>query len=146
MKRLTERFNDGKCHISELHIDSEYWSDEKIDEIADRLAGYEDILFDDDGNEQISFDRLREIVEAEKDGRLVVLPCKVGDTVWIHALVPCGACPHGADQAKICGQAGCPIHPIPVSFNVRMFDGIGKTVFLTREEAEAALKGGEENA
>ena len=31
---------------------------------------------------EIKADRLREIVQAEKDGRLVVLPCKVGDTVY----------------------------------------------------------------
>jgi len=29
-----------------------------------------------------SIDHLRELVEAEKDGRLVVLPCRVGDTVY----------------------------------------------------------------
>lgn len=30
----------------------------------------------------ISLDRLRELAEAGRDGRLVVLPCKVGDTVY----------------------------------------------------------------
>ena len=35
----------------------------------------------------ISLDRLREICDAERDGRCVVLPCKVGDTVgWCHAM------------------------------------------------------------
>ena len=28
-------------------------------------------------------DRLRELAEADKAGRLVVLPCKVGDTVYM---------------------------------------------------------------
>ena len=32
--------------------------------------------------EQESVARLRELTEADKDGRLVVLPCKVGDTVY----------------------------------------------------------------
>lgn len=32
-------------------------------------------------------DRLRELAEADKAGRLVVLPCKVGDTVWITGSV-----------------------------------------------------------
>lgn len=31
-------------------------------------------------------DRLRELAEADKDGRLVVLPCKVGDTVYFALL------------------------------------------------------------
>jgi hypothetical protein len=30
----------------------------------------------------VSVDRIREICAAERDGRLVVLPCKVGDTVY----------------------------------------------------------------
>lgn len=34
-----------------------------------------------------SHDRLRELAEADKDGRVVVLPCKVGDTVWIVGVV-----------------------------------------------------------
>lgn len=49
---------------------------DKADEIAlklMRLADLESIC---------SYTRLRELAEADKDGRLVVLPCKVGDTVW----------------------------------------------------------------
>lgn len=33
--------------------------------------------------EQEGVARLRELAEADKDGRLVVLPCKVGDTLWV---------------------------------------------------------------
>jgi hypothetical protein len=29
----------------------------------------------------VTFDRLRELAEADKDGRCAVLPCKVGDTI-----------------------------------------------------------------
>lgn len=31
-----------------------------------------------------SYERLRELAEADKDERLVVLPCKVGNTVWAN--------------------------------------------------------------
>ena len=31
----------------------------------------------------IDLARLRELAEAEREGRAVVLPCKVGDTVWV---------------------------------------------------------------
>lgn len=31
-----------------------------------------------------SHDRMKELAEADKDGRVVVLPCKVGDTVWAN--------------------------------------------------------------
>ena len=32
---------------------------------------------------KIPLDRLRELAEADRDGRCVVLPCKVGDSLWI---------------------------------------------------------------
>lgn len=44
-----------------------------------RLKAYEDIAELCGG-----FDRLRELAEADKDGRVVVLPCKVGDLSLIH--------------------------------------------------------------
>lgn len=43
----------------------------------ERLAAIEDILGD---NYELS--RLRELAQADKDGRCVVLPCKVGDTIY----------------------------------------------------------------
>lgn len=39
--------------------------------IYNKLAAYEDITHDADGNEIVSLERLRELVAAEKDGRLV---------------------------------------------------------------------------
>ena len=51
-------------------------------EIYHRLKAYEDIAELCGG-----IDRLRELAEADKDGRVVVLPCKVGDTVWIVGAV-----------------------------------------------------------
>ena len=49
----------------------------KKEELAERLATIEDILGDD-----YDLDRLRDLVEADRDGRCVVLPCKVGDTLY----------------------------------------------------------------
>ena len=40
-----------------------------------QLADYEDT---------IPLARAKELAQAEKDGRLVVLPCNVGDTVWTN--------------------------------------------------------------
>nr|DAK54336.1 MAG TPA: hypothetical protein [Caudoviricetes sp.] len=73
------------------------------------------------------YTRLRELAEADKDGRLVVLPCKVGDTVY-----------------RIFNPLSCePVisaHTLmSVDYIVRWIDKFGKTVFLTREEAEKAL-------
>ena len=86
-----------------------------------------------------SIDPLRDLLQAEQDGRLVVLPCKVGDHVWAdgrEAIVVWffGYKTERYLHAQFLDNAECTDIP---------FYEIGKTVFLTREEAEAALKGGE---
>lgn len=81
----------------------------------------------------IARERLLDILHAEEEGRLVVLPCKVGDTVYRvfsvkdrePVVVPC--------EIKTVGQAA------------DLVGRIGKkgwmvSTYLTREEAEAALK------
>lgn len=49
----------------------------KGDEFVDRLGQIEDVLGD-----TYDLDRLRELVEADKNGRCVVLPVKIGDRVY----------------------------------------------------------------
>ena len=78
--------------------------------------------------EQEGVARLRELTEADKDGRLVVLPCKAGDTVYRIFNPP--------DRKPVISA-----HTLmSVDYIVRWLDKFGKTVFLTREEAEAALE------
>ena len=67
--------------------------------------------------------RIRDLAKADKDGRLVVLPCKVGDTVYILRRT--------FDGADVVGEAELWWDDIPQ---------LGKTVFMTREEAEKALE------
>ena len=68
--------------------------------------------------------RLRELAEADKDGRVIILPCKVYETdgvrVYEHTV-----------REVIYETAGGPA-----------FDknAIGKSIFLTREEAERASR------
>ena len=88
-------------------------------------------------------DRLRELAEADKDGRLVVLPCKAGDTVYevtsrktiseyrVKAIRVELFCTF-IEWDIVAGFVDKSIFGVPV-------DEIGKTVFLTREEAENAL-------
>lgn len=83
-------------------------------------------------------DHLNELIQAEKDGRLMVLPCKTGDTLWSFYYYPTsGIC-------KIAVTAVSTLDGITVintdNYGVIQEKDIGKTVFLTREEAEAALK------
>lgn len=71
---------------------------------------------------------IRELAEAEKDGRVVVLPCKVGDTIWrlkrTFETYP--------DRSKPYVE--------PDAFLLQDVWDAGKTVFLPREEAEKALE------
>ena len=90
----------------------------------------------------VPFDRLLELADADRAGRLVVLPCKVGDAVyWLHNDVITECRVHRVQMNRtglfICLKS-------KVSHGAFRVDiCLGKTVFLTREEAEAALKGGE---
>lgn len=86
-------------------------------------------------------DRLRELAEADKDGRLVVLPyCKLGDTVyWLHdkKITECRVyrIQENTKGVQIAIKS-------TVSHGVFSVDDyFGKTIFLTREEAEKALEG-----
>ena len=94
-----------------------------IQKVVDRCADIEDILGDD-----YDLARLRELVEADRDGRCVVLPCKIGDTVY------------QADTERIYGLE---VKKVIYDCGHIAFDdeAIGKTVFLTREATEDALKG-----
>ena len=73
-------------------------------------------------------EKLAEYENAEKEGRLAVFLCKVGDIVY----------------KIMCQRDNFDDRPYriitSVNFRLDMADEIGKTVFLTREEAEKALK------
>lgn len=128
-----------------------------------RLAAYEDarlepeeIDMDHEAAEQLrrlcrncDIDRLEELAEADRAGRLMVSPRKVGDTVWVTRnpwtvkllKKPLDAYVDGMKMYS---------HGLYVNllFDTRKINGtrdyeinhIGKTVFLTHEEAEAALE------
>lgn len=94
--------------------------------------------------EDVPIDRLRELVQADKEGRCVVLPCKVGDTVWYLT----GSQSSYFDRVKSERVAGFYWDGLRFHIRLRDFHGnhgtygyFGKTIFLTREEAEAALRG-----
>ena len=88
-------------------------------------------------------DRLRELAEADRDGRVVVLPCKVGDTVYsIFGAEVIGKTVgrviiNGYTTPRIWVDLDCSFLS---SVTERWDLGIGKDFFLTREEAEKALE------
>lgn len=117
-----------------------------LDEIVKRLGAYEDTeLTPEEVNDAVvgaklmakakvvsafgvAAERLRELAEADKDGRVVVLPCKVGTaTYYIH--YPIAFYP---DESEPEIKRGI--------FTLPDLDRFGHSVFLTREEAEKALE------
>lgn len=96
-------------------------------------------LFGDDYN----LDRLKELVKADREGRCVVLPCKVGDRLYTIRTIQ-----DGSFTLEVYDSGE--IRQISVNTDGTFFlvdyghslsaNNFGKTVFRTREEAEAALK------
>lgn len=98
-----------------------------------------------------AYRKLKEYEDLEEQGRLVKLPCKVGDTVWDNDCGrPCAytitAFSFGECEEYICE----PVTTKEVVFYYVNSSGsitgsfaeseIGKTVFLTEPEAKAKLK------
>lgn len=88
-------------------------------------------------------DRLRELAEADRAGRLVVLPCKVGQRVFALLDTDKHISECEVKQIGLGNEIGfVGIEPIGArgrEYGVSI-KGFGKTVFLTREAAEAALE------
>lgn len=89
--------------------------------LRDRLKAIEEILGDD-----YDLIRIHELVQAEKDGRLAVLPVKEGTKIY-----------------RLSYRLGGIYEIEERYFSLTYYNGevLNKTIFLTREEAEAALKG-----
>lgn len=131
MERITERTDIGDSPLDaiafinpddaggmyNLRDIGEYGSDELLLEIANRLAEYEDM---------------------EEQGLLLRLPCKVGDTIY-----RCGDPIKKIYEWQIAYVEVYEDETVFVddSDNTFVEADIGKTVFLTREEAEKALEG-----
>ena len=86
---------------------------------------------------KIPLDRLRELAEADREGRCVVLPCKRDDVLWTFQTYPSERVYsfHVTDLSTLNGRTMLNTDIMGV---VDARD-VGKTVFLTRAEAEAAL-------
>ena len=90
------------------------------------------------------YDKLKAYEDAEEQGLLLRLPCKVGDTVWIKGdRFPAEVLATSLDEEGLFFEyveydRGYEITEVWDSGNFSA-DDIGKTVFLTRAEAEKAL-------
>lgn len=157
MERLT--FEGNFCDIAQCkEIPCPYNGECSQRKVWERLKAYEDThMMPSDVTSMrmdmaiiaalfngVDVDRMKELAEADKDGRLVVLPCKVGDRLY-----------------EVTGRKTISVYRVK-AIRVELFglfiewdldEGfvwqslsgvsageIGKTVFLTREEAEKALE------
>lgn len=127
MERLTEKIGNtncvkgcgSNCKYGFQHCSKEDWENcQTINDIIDKLADYEDL---------------------EEQGLLLRLPCKVGTTVynttWWDDVT---------EKVKVDGKTFCrTVHKHKVSkstFSLVDIYDFGKTVFLTKAEAEQKLK------
>ena len=107
-------------------------------EMRHRLKSVEDILDDD-----YDLDRLRELMEADRDGRCVVLPCKPSD-VTVYQLRNkkhargMGVSPRHVGSTSVWGNGHYALHH--QGLDDCLDRDFGKTWFLTEEEAQAALR------
>ena len=100
---------------------------------------------------QYLIDKLAEYEDAEEQGLLLRLPCKVGSTIYKVYQKPTRCTAHGTfkDDYTCCGceELECDSSyewdiykcVADVKELICVSDKIGKTVFLTKAEAEAAL-------
>ena len=121
MRKLSEV---AKMWLDKLHNFINATAHAELSAAVDRLAAYESLG---------TVEELAALKEAKDDGRLVVLPCKVGDKVY--------------EVAKGLSIYKSGLHPYVhehIATELNVFDwerqkDFGKTVFLTRAEAEKAL-------
>ena len=128
----------------------------KLEVVLSRLAAYEDTGLEPEEIEllakqrdlyvdacgELPLKRIRELAQTDREGRVVVLPCKKGDVVWrivndANPYITKDRCTeivleNGNVWAHLIGD--------------RVMGGwnFGKLLFLTREAAEEALKAREQ--
>ena len=127
-ERLTKIYSDGTHGASDnLPCGENSWDYKNL--LIEKLGEYEDL---------------------EEQGRLIKLPCKVGDTVYVNGVLGCGEAERymvirvdyhstlGTGRNEFYIEALLCANPdSSIGFYDKQF---GKTVFLTKSEAKAKLK------
>ena len=159
IERLTEKHYLGTDHYMKCsgncNVDMDCIDCPSFDRLVESLAAYEDTGLTPENVEALKLsamgkaiaeitefdglpiDRLLELAEADKDGRLVVMPCKVDDK--LYRVFDGNISEHAVQNMKyFARQRRLGIDMTPFFPDAGRF--IGKTVFLSREEAEKALE------
>ena len=167
MERLSDNVIDiiDELHIERLHYFSEYIP---LIDAANRLAEYEDTDLTPQEIEQmkarmplhqwagenvdkmsifrVPVSRIIELTKADEQGRLLIIPCKVGDTLYdIYEAVNNTGFKDGVIKELKVSEIHINLDKrnrpwLIISNCMFAFEDFGKTVFLSREEAEEVLK------
>ena len=148
-----EPCNGGGCEIKDCPFETA---------VCERLAAYEDTGLTPEAVETVKLalatkhmvdletlnntpiSRLVELAEADKDGRCIIPPCKVGETVYFvnaKQILEFAVVGYAVDETGISWVHSEHVDKIG-NTNERTFspDRFGKNTFFTHEEAEKALR------
>lgn len=85
-----------------------------------------------------ALEKLKEYENLEEQGKLLKLPCVVGDTVFVIRSSTTGHYEEECEEEYIFIPSGFEIYE--EKFDYWMVPHIGKFIFITQQEAESALK------
>ncbi len=158
MKRVTQRDGTGAALLGE-ELEERYTEGELIDLLLDHLATYEDSGFEPETFAEMAEtmnvlnERFKPFVAADDDGRLVILPCKIGDSIWriefnrkgkaSLAVYPeyrvreykVSTIYGGEDKLSIFAGMVLPDGTLTTSYDVFEEDDFGKTLFTSKDDA-----------
>ena len=149
MERLT--FEGNFCDIAQCReLPCKYDGNCTQRQVWERLKAYEDAGLSPQACTEAreieetlsgcdySISRMVELMKADKDGRVVVLPCRQGDELWTYCNHPVKRV-YSFTVSDVSTLNGRTVLNTLGLGTIRPED-IGKTVFLSREEAEKALQ------
>lgn len=150
MERLT--FEGNFCDIAQCReLPCPYDGNCTQKEVWERLKAYEDAGLSPQACAEAreieetlsgcdySISRMVELMKADKEGRLVVLPCRQGDELWTYGNFPQGREVYRFTVSDVSTLNGRTVLNTLGLGTIRPED-IGKTVFLSRKEAEKAME------
>ena len=150
MERIT--FEGNFCDIEQCReLPCKYDGNCTQKEVWERLKDYEDAGLSPQACAEAreieetlsgcdySISRMVELMKADKEGRVVVLPCRQGDELWTYGNFPQGREVYRFTVSDVSTLNGRTVLNTLGLGTIRPED-IGKTVFLSREEAEKALQ------
>lgn len=137
MERLTERTSDGI-------LVKENYEKESLKTLYSCYGEKPNSHYSNCEEGYCAMEKLADYEDAEEQGRLVKLPCKVGDVVYVKMASCCKAHYVEAEVRDFVHFISCGFCVVVTSkyFDKENipFSEFDKTIFLTKEKAEAELK------